>query len=234
MNFPVEVLGEKPKYNRAILYENPVDASGWGRAGGRRRGGATKGGSCGTAEPHELRALVPIFKGVWGLTIESHPTFWFYIPYKTGEFHSAKFVLWDKDRTYRYEKNIPSSQPFPNLISISIPQTKEPLEIGKEYNVVLKVYCEDPEEASDPTDVVKVDVRNFVVRISADEIPGLQSELDQAGDDLRQQAVIYAKYGIWFDALRIIGELRQQEPNNPQYQEDWNKLLEDIDMKISK
>ncbi len=47
-------------------------------------------------------------------------------------------------------------------------------------------------------------------------------------DDLRQKAVIYAKYNIWFDALRIIGELRQQEPNNPQYQEDSNKLLEDI------
>ncbi|NET11865.1 MAG: DUF928 domain-containing protein [Okeania sp. SIO1H6] len=237
--FPLEAFGntsnnssesKTSQNNRQTSDMEYIDTKKAGKAG-NIVGGGSMGKPCGEVEPSQLKFLIPRANGgVLGLTTESHPTFWFYIPYKSEEFHSIEFVLEDDDE-YEYIDEIPStSQSFPKLMQVSILQTEAPLETGKNYIVSLYVYCEDPETASNPTQPIKVSVIGNVEREPIS--PELQSQLDQAGDDLRQQAVIYAKYSIWFDALRIIGELRQQEPNNPQYQEDWNKLLGDINMKI--
>ena len=199
---------------------------------GNTEASSNMGEPCGGVQPSQFKAFVPTANGgILGLTTESHPSFWFYIPYQAEDFHSMKLVVWDDTYDYREEKEIPASQSVSGFMQISLPQTSKPLEVGKIYNVGLTVYCEDPATASDPTDVNKVSVK---VAVGREPItPELQSELEQAGDDLRQQAVVYAKHSMWFDALRIIGELRQKNPENPQYQRDWNKLLEDIDMKIS-
>jgi Domain of Unknown Function (DUF928) len=43
-----------------------------------------------------------------------------------------------------------------------------------------------------------------------------------------QQRILYAKNGIWFDALTTLGDLRRSKPKELNAIENWNRLLQSI------
>ncbi|MCA1995426.1 MAG: DUF928 domain-containing protein, partial [Coleofasciculus sp. S288] len=89
-----------------------------------RREGTGSRGDCPPVEI-PLTALVPA--GNVGLTLEKHPTFWFYVPYSPGDTASGEFVLQDEanNDVYRTSLTLPRE---PGVVSFSLPSAT-PLEM---------------------------------------------------------------------------------------------------------
>jgi hypothetical protein len=165
-----------------------------------------------TSAQKQLTALVPIYSKselVLGATITPAPTFWFYIPYQLP--FPAKFVLRDKDGKLVYQTDVTLSG-TPGFISLPLPKTVVPLEIGKRYRWFLKIYCKEQEPPAF--------VEGWIQRISLNPI--LKSQLEKATP--RDRIALYAANGIWFEALSAAGELRRRDPNAP----SWVLLLQAV------
>ncbi|MEQ8754041.1 MAG: DUF928 domain-containing protein [Coleofasciculus sp. G1-WW12-02] len=206
------------------MLEFNLDLSGRGRPGDRT-GGASRSlcGAGKTGEP--LFALIPDTN--LGLTVEEHPTFWFYIPDGANKFHSMKFALWSDQGEKLYETTYRVTNTLPGVISISLPPTTPALKENQYYNWIFTVYCEDPQRASVSTDPKRVRVRGSIQRVP------LTAELKQGLNSVvtpRDRAVIFARNGIWFDSITLIGNLRRTQTANRALAADWTNLLEDIEL----
>jgi Domain of Unknown Function (DUF928) len=141
-----------------------------------------------------------------GKTTKNHPTFWFYIPYKSIDIQSATFTLQDRKKEKpAFEKNINIAS-TPALISISLPLTAPALENGKLYDLRLStsVFC--PPDRQLDTGFVEAQV------IKENISQNLDNQLKRATP--QQQASIYAKAGFWYDALTTSAELKRTNPND--------------------
>ena len=179
---------------------------------GNRKGGTTMGAACGTAEPQDFVAIVPI--ELVGTTTEARPTFWFHVPFDSDNFHSMEFVLLDEHENVIGEPAIViKNEALPGIVSFPLPVAAGLLETGRFYQVDLVIFCEDPEEILTP---LLVSVRAWVVRQEiSDE---LQRDLDAARTE-GDRAVAYANHGIWHEALTIVGQFGNQQ--------DWAALMRD-------
>ncbi|AOY84104.1 DUF928 domain-containing protein [Moorena producens JHB] len=193
---------------------------------GKRKAAATRG-RCPKVEP-PLTALVPATpsmasegqirsESVFGLTVVSHPTFWFYVPYALTPDLPLEFVLQDENHNEIYWTKFVTSSSSPSVVGIELPSTVASLEVGKQYRWYFVVKCEP---LGSPV------VTGWVKRMSLN--PSLKNQLDQA--TLEQKAIIYARSGIWYDTLNALAKLRQQNSNNDLLIKDWVKLLQSVDL----
>lgn len=156
---------------------------------------------------------------VWGLTTDERPSFWFYVPYtKDIANASAEFVLQDSQENEVYQ-NAVSLPEKPGVISVNLPSTTAPLEVGKTYRWFFKVNCSGQESASIP-----IHVEGDVQRINLNS--NLANQIATAQP--QEQIAFYAENGIWFDALNLLAQLRKANPNNASLVSDWQSLLESI------
>ncbi|MBW4563394.1 MAG: DUF928 domain-containing protein [Mojavia pulchra JT2-VF2] len=189
--------------------------------GGRVLGGA-KRGICPQVKP-ELTALVPFTQktssltNVWALTTVAHPTLWFYVPDYRNSTYPAEFVLQNEDSNPIYQKAI-ALPDRPGVIGISLPTTVSPLALNKRYRWFFNIYC-DQEKQSPP-----IYVEGVIQRVSLSQATVQQLQTAQP----QQQAAIYAQNGIWHDALTILAQLRQKNPQNVALQTEWRSLLTSI------
>ncbi len=197
-----------------------------------RRGAGTRGECKSTTSP--LVALVPMMprtkqgssntrdsEFVLGLTSQEYPTFWFYVPYAPNEATSVKFVILDEKKNPLTPQPIPINlKGTPGVISIKVPNGK-PLDINQYYHWYLLINCNEKSQSED------IAVEGLVKRIAPK--PDLQSSLATATP--REQAAIYAKAGIWQDALTILGELKRSKPKDTALDADWKQLLESVGLK---
>lgn len=163
-----------------------------------------------------LTALVPVYSGsdlVLGATTAAHPTFWFYVPYQPS--YTAKFVLRDQDgKSVVYQTNV-SLPKTPGVVSLSLPSTVAPLEIGKRYHWYFKIYC----TAQQPPGFVD----GWIQRKSLN--PTLKSQLEKATRG--ERVALYAANGIWYEALTAASELRRTNPKDT----NWAALLRAVGLK---
>jgi hypothetical protein len=158
---------------------------------------------------------------VEGLTISERPTFWFYVPYtKDLASSSAEFILQDsmEEEVYKSAVALPLQ---PSVISISLPETVTPLDVGKTYRWYLKVRCQQK------TASVPVYVEGDIQRINL--ASSIMQQLE-ATTDPHQKIVIYAQAGIWFDALNMLAQLRLANLNDASLKEDWQSLLKSANL----
>jgi Domain of Unknown Function (DUF928) len=206
------------KSNSRPVFVLPKTPLGLSPISGRRAGMGSRGSCPAVASP--LTALVPSQNGS-GLTTFEHPTFWFYVPY-TKELAnlSAEFSLEDSagGDVYRQEMGLP---PKPGVMGISLPNTVTSLEIGKTYHWYLKVRCQQQ------TASVPVYVEGGIQRINLDS--QVMQQL-QATADSRQKIAIYAKEGIWFDALTLLAQIRFSHPHDASVEADWESLLQAVNL----
>lgn len=199
---------------RVIQYETP-DLTGRGRPGDRRGGGSRNPVTrCSTAQPEELVAVVPMSDQSIAVeyTLETKPTFWFYVPYENNDYHSLEFILRnDEENVHIASLESPAS---PGMMSYTLPDTAPELEGDRDYNWLIVVNCEDPEQNSDAAVFAQGWVRSITPS------PALESELATVSDPL-ETAQVLARYGIWYDALTLVGNLRNQENAIA----DWQSLL---------
>jgi Domain of Unknown Function (DUF928) len=197
-----------------------------------RRGAGTRG-ECKSTK-NTLVALVPMMprtkqgssntrasEFVLGLTSQEYPTFWFYVPYAPKDASSVKFVILDEKKNPLTPQPIPINlKGTPGVISVKVP-TGKPLEMNQYYHWYLLINCNEKSQSED------IAVEGLVKRIAPK--PELQTSLASATP--REQAAIYAKAGIWQDALTLLGELRRSKPEDTALAADWKQLLESVGLK---
>ncbi len=196
-----------------------------GQVPGRARGGARRG-NCPSAST-ELTALVPVTKVttqplpttyVGGSTTAEYPTFWFYVPYSLSADLTAEFILQDDTGQAIYRTtsaDFPASEQTPGLISIALPSTSAPLEIGKTYQWYFKLNCKTE---------APLYVQGGIERVAVK--PELANQLVNASP--QEQANLYWKNGIWYNAVTILGQLYRTNPTDTTIKSAWNNLLRSI------
>ena len=172
-------------------------------------------GGCASSNQVSLTALVP--KNKIGRTVSDYPTFFFYLPQTEAE--SAELILENESGKQIYQQDL-TIKNLSGVIGVSIPAntTVPPLEVGKDYTWKFTVVCDAQDRSSDQ-------LESGIVRrveLSAD----ILSQLENA--DPRQKTFIYAKNGIWQDALSNLAAARRANPNEPVFQTDWESLLDSV------
>ena len=172
-------------------------------------------GGCATSTQVNLTALVP--KSKIGRTVSDYPTFFFYLPQTEAEL--AEFILEDESGNQIYQQDL-TIKNLSGVVGVSIPANTNlpPLEVGKSYTWKFTVVCDAEDRSSDQleTGIVRR------VELSAD----ILGELENA--DPRQKTFIYAKNGIWQEALSNLAAVRRANPNNPVFKTDWERLLDSV------
>ncbi|MEH1901092.1 MAG: DUF928 domain-containing protein [Nostoc sp.] len=203
-------------------------------ATGDRKGAASRG--CGVSN-QSIIALVPIYKQtlkqaqteavsvtkVWGLTTEEYPTFWFFVPYQKSVINSIEFVL--KDESSKLSQTLYRTTVIkpeePGIISIRLSATTSPLQVDKMYHwfFKMKIIC-NPQQ---PPELEYVE--GWVQRVN------LNPKLNSPKQATPQQRVnLYAKNGIWNDALTTLAQLRLAKPEDPTLAVEWMNLLKSVDL----
>jgi hypothetical protein len=186
--------------------------------GGRVRGGA-KRGAC-PADVVKLTALVPFTESapsvinVWGLTTAEHPTLWFYVPIAKNPDHPAEFVLQDQESNPIYHQDI-TLQNQPGVIGVSLPTNAPSLALNKRYRWFFTIYC-DREKQLPP-----IYVEGVIQRVNLSKTITQQLKVALP----LQRFAIYAKNGIWHEALTTLAQLRQNNPQNTALESQWQDLL---------
>lgn len=201
----------------SLVYIPPSSESGTPQ--GKRNGTISRNPvvvKCETEAQNCLVALVPKYN--WGYTIASRPTFWFYA---SGSITKAlTFRLVDvKDETIIYQTTIKLEQ-REGIINIRLPPEIPELKIGREYRWS---FAYSPQINSLFRPEINVFGRSKRIISSANLIKDLNLAKTE-----RERVLIYAKNGLWQDALTLLARLYQTEPQSEVFQKDWSELLDSV------
>ncbi|MBD2077160.1 DUF928 domain-containing protein [Phormidium sp. FACHB-592] len=188
----------------------PPSNPGSSSAGGRRDP-ANCPQDTGAAPNPLLTALSPTAKA--GLTLAERPTFLVYVPKTSAK--NAEFSLQNRMRQGIYHTKIALTT-TPNLISITLPAQAMPLEVGKPYTWSFAIICNADDRLEDRF------VRGMVQRIELDATRLRQ--IQQASP--REQATLYQKADIWYDAIAVLYQLKRSQRNDPGITTAWRELLQ--------
>lgn len=199
------------KVMEVAQYQPPTDR---GAPSGTVSGG-TRGGKCELDKNipgPPLSALVPA-NDKWRLTVEEKPEFFVYIPQSSAQ--TAEFVLKDENQKNVYRTSFPISSKA-EIIRITLPKNVAALEIGKSYYWYFTVFCNTQNRSRNPF------VNEWIQRTEINSPNAAQ--LEKAS--LRDRFNLYAKNGIWYDAVATLAQLRRETPNDATLVNEWKKLLE--------
>jgi hypothetical protein len=160
-------------------------------------------------------ALLP--KSAFSLTTSANPTILVYTPYtslKTAIFR----IVNRSDRQILYQTEVPLPGES-GILSFPLPRSIA-LEKGKTYvwSVTFPVKR--------PRDPVSPHLWGYLERIAPP--PALEQKLRTASTETI--SAIYAENGIWLDALTNLANLRCTAPNNATWQDDWESLLQQVEL----
>lgn len=155
-------------------------------------------------------------------TFESHPPFWFYIPYESPQGNrkplQAIFRLQDENQqnyvTQPIQINLTQT---PGIIKIQLPQRdNEPgLEVGKQYYWSLEIIC-TPQRPSRNIQVSGWSERDSLT-------PQIANWLKTATP--KEQLEFYFSRSIWHESLALLAHLRARGNNT--WDTYWNDLFKD-------
>ncbi|MEM9946066.1 MAG: DUF928 domain-containing protein [Cyanobacteria bacterium P01_D01_bin.36] len=185
---------------------------------GRRISGGSRSPdtACVSTRDEPVIALMP--KNNIGSTLSAHPSFWFSLP-AVNQNRTLEFGLFDQSGELVYQKSLS----VPNEVGVtqlSLPETATPLQVNDDYRWYLSVVC-NPESRSE--DLV---VTGWVRRVEADST--LRSQLSLSTP--QEQLALYKTSELWYDALTTLSEMRRQNPDAPELEEQWNDLMQAIDL----
>ncbi len=155
----------------------------------------------------QLIPLIPNNK--IGLTISANPTLSAYIPETSAI--AVEVTLENMQGKGISSKRIELTN-TPSVVNVQFETT--PLEVGKDYKWLISVIC----ETGDPEDNFS---EGIIRRIKPDST--LMNKLEKAS--AIEKVYIYAKSGIWYEAIADLVNLRLSEPSNPELKTNWLNLL---------
>lgn len=155
-------------------------------------------------------------------TASDRPTIWVYIPYTQTEATYGDFSLQQGDEEiYRVRFQMMAK---PGIIGIALPSSIAPLKLGTSYRWYIDINCSN-DNFSTPTSLTGIIEKTALVA-------NMTSELELNSNSLNQVAT-YAQYGIWYDAVTKLAQLRLEEPKNPIFEQAWRQLLSDRDVNLA-
>ena len=188
---------------------------------GRREGGGTRGDECTQGSLSRLVALMP--EKSLGLTTESYPQFFWFIPKTKARF--VEFKLYDVDK--QHVNRTPIYQTMftitgePGIASLTLPSEAgiPPLESGRDYRWSLSLVC-------NPENRTRDDIKVFggVERVSLSLYDA--SRLEHLSQ--RDRLSIYEEDGLWLNALTTLANLRACDPSDADLSNRWASLLEAV------
>jgi hypothetical protein len=194
----------------------------------QREGAATRG-SC-LQGMKRLTALVPLVQYptqssqnvssgvVLGKTTDSHPSFWFYVPYNLTSEHPVEFKLRDEADNEIYQATLKGSETSPGVVGFQLPSAVPALQVGKRYYWFFSVYC---------TQEAPISVSGWVERVALN--PSLVAELEQATP--KEKVALYRKADLWHEAITALAQLRRQNPEDAKLRAEWLDLLQSVGLK---
>ncbi|MCL1473061.1 DUF928 domain-containing protein [Argonema antarcticum] len=178
-------------------------------------GSASRSGSCVLSRQKNLTVLLP--QSNLGLTVSQRPTFFAYVPKSTAQ--KGLFVLKDRNHREVYRKNftLPNQ---PGIVSISLPATAPPLEVGKMYEWNLLIVC-SPDSNDQSGNAI---AGGWIERIQPSQ--ALVNQLKNAPPIT--VPALYAKAGIWHEAFGNLVKLRRNQPNDATLLANWGEMLKSV------
>ena len=177
---------------------------------GRREGGGTRG-SCPQQRPG-LTALIP--ESNLGKTLAPDPTLFWYVP--QNQAGAAEFVLLGHNNVeiYKTQVQVPTQA---SIVSITLPQDQQ-LALDRPYRWFFSLICDPLDRSSDSFTSgwverveVTAELSNALAASAAADVPNL-----------------YAKAGLWQDALTALAHLHQTKPEDPAVLAQWQALLKSV------
>lgn len=225
---PFRVAAQSPRPNDQSLPTNWDAYEPDGNIGspGRREGGGTRGPCIRHSVNDKVMALVPV--NGFGTTTAEYPTVSVYLPPLSLETEpEIEFVLKTPQQTEIYKTKFKINQGV-GIMSFSLPNTSNlpALELNKNYFWSVTLIC-NPEDVNLGDLSGNKVVSGVIRRVTPNA--NVQQELATA-ESLRDRVIIYAKAGIWYDALSNLAEMRRRNPNDPIVVSDWQQLLKSVGM----
>lgn len=219
--------------NISVAFEPPKDGEGTPVT---TRGGASRGNcplaSQETAVP--LTALMPAVEtpdlpipSLTGRTVAANPTFFVYIPDNSIE--EVIFNLRDRDYNLLYQTTLPTPS-RPGIISFTLPEDAPPLKVNHKYAWHFGMVCQaqNPAQISIPEIVL---VSGEIKR--SEPSSALKDQLQKVAGI--EKAAVYAKNGIWTEALATLAQLRRSQPDDSRLIAAWEELLNSVGLeKVAK
>ncbi|MBW4626656.1 MAG: DUF928 domain-containing protein [Brasilonema octagenarum HA4186-MV1] len=212
----------QPVKNKNANTQNRLEKLNFPRSGapvGRRQGGARRNGCPDLKQP--VTALVPgegtVNEAIsfLSLTVSEYPTFWVYLPDLPTNLRSGEFVFQDErgKNIYKTPLKLPDRS---GIIGITLPQNPQyALKQDNKYQWYFKVYCGNPENASD-----YYYVKAWVQKVAL--TPNLESQLKAAKP---KEYTAYAVNEIWQDAVTNLADMRRTNSGSSVLAQDWTNLL---------
>ncbi len=196
-----------PRLQNKIYFHTAPDRG----APPRTVGAGSRRSSCISSNEGEilLAALMP--SNNVGTTIAPNPTIYVYIPELRNK--QAEFILVEtQEEKVVYQTTFPLSKSS-GIVKLNLPPTVE-LKPGNNYQWYFGVICNPNNREEDER------ITGWIERNSIS--PELQMKIEQAQQQPLEQAKLYAKAGIWNEALTILEQLRSKEPTA------WAELLNSV------
>jgi len=192
-----------------------------GLPGRRISGGSRSPNTACLKTPNQpVVALMP--KSNLGFTRSGYPTIWFSLP-AISQDRSLEFGLYDQTGDLVH-KNSFSATGEAGVINLSLPETSAPLSVEEDYRWYLSVVCNEESPAENL--VVTGWIRRVALENSYNEQLAVATELEQLS--------IYKEFGLWYDALTALAQLRRSqsvyEPAAIDIEQRWVNLLEAIEL----
>ncbi len=149
-------------------------------------------------------------------TIAEYPTFWFYFPYKEG---TVNLVIESGDANNPVADVTYEIKQGEGIISITLPKNMPGLELNRTYNWRVEVTCKPGVEASGAA------ASGVIQRVTTDEYLITHSSI-------KERIRLYAKQGLWAEAITTLIEARKFNPADQELQQNWSDLLSDPNVSL--
>lgn len=166
-----------------------------------------RGNPCRSSIKGDLIALVPKDNVV--TTVLNNFNFFMYVP--KHELKSAEFEITDKSGKSIYYLTDLNISDTSGMIQLIVPENIS-LETNKEYTWIFAMICDPWDRTSD----IFVEGTIKKIEISSD----LENKLQNATPI--EQVQLYKNAGIWNEAISLVAELRESNP------QEWEELLESV------
>lgn len=168
--------------------------------------------------PDSLR-LVVLCPDHTGLTVQEHPSIYWYMSAPVPGYKCRVSLLSDNDPEPLLEENLDGAK-LAGIQRIDLKTLAKTLQPDIEYKISVAVLNEQDR----PSDM---QTTGEIKRIKAPEklISKLLSRPTPA-----ERAIVYARQGIWYDALAAISDQIASDPKNKSLHEERAGLLKQVDL----
>lgn len=164
-----------------------------------------------------LTALIPKSEKQLELTVSPHPSLLIYFPPSQAE--TADFVIYNNNTNqliYKITLNLPKAG---GISMITLPKNSPELQTETPYRWTVQLNCPGSNLP-------------FIQGLIQRNIPTPELTQKLAKTPIDQHWLIYAQAGIWHDAIANLAAQLRQKPNDPQLKENWQKLLNEVELNL--